>query len=726
MRRNRKATLCALAVALAAASGFAPAFAGGDIQYVRANTGALVQGENYDQFVVKYREGTSQRTSSAALMRSVNMAAARVAPARQGAGLMRSAPLQARYERRLAVGADVVSFPQGLDHAQAKALIEQIAADPNVEYAEPVTRVVRFDTPDDPRWSDQWGLHSPSESGGGINLVPALVGASGDGAVEAVIDTGVAEHPDLSANVLFEEGYDFYDRIPGGYDPGDYSDGSQCSVSESSWHGTHVAGTVAALTNNNLGVAGVAPDAVILPVRALGACGGTSTGVADSIVWAAGGDVPGATANAYPAQVINMSLGGSLPSACPNVYKDALAFADEQNVLVVVAAGNDDADVTQVNGVGYTMGNCSDEIVVVGGVGPLGRRGGVASDGWIEDGWGSNHGARIDIAAPMGSGWDYAEEQVLSTVDVGATVPAGPGYDFYYGTSMASPHVAGVAALVISASETALTPAEVKSMLMESARAFPAPVDKPVGVGILDAGAAVAYAIEGPPEPCDPEVEQCTPDATPIANKVPVRGLSGTATGGTLYALEVPEGVSGVLSITTSGGSGNASLHVSLDEEPTDDAYDWRSIRPGNNETVRVNNPAAGTYYIKLSGTYSNLTLQGRFEEPANDGPDPGGNELENGVPVTGISGAANSEQFWTINVPAGTTTLNVVMSGGTGDADLYVNHGTPPTASTYECRPYQFGNEESCSFSNPAEGTWHVMIRAYQEFAGASLTASW
>src|SRR5690606_17849105 len=167
-----------------------------------------------------------------------------------------------------------------------------------------------------------------------------------------------------------------------------------------------------------------------------------------------------------------------------------------------------------------------------------------------------------------------------------------------------------------------------------------------------------------------------------LANKVPVRGLSGGAGSEVLYAIEVPAGVSGPLSITTSGGSGDVSMFVSLDEEPFADAADWRSTRPGNNEVVRVNNPAAGTYYIKLSGVraYSNVTLQARFEEPETGGP--GGNELENGVPVTGIAGDAQSEQFWTINVPAGTASLNVQMAGGTGDADLYVRYGAQPTTT--------------------------------------------
>ncbi|MCD9028947.1 pre-peptidase C-terminal domain-containing protein [Luteimonas sp. BDR2-5] len=222
------------------------------------------------------------------------------------------------------------------------------------------------------------------------------------------------------------------------------------------------------------------------------------------------------------------------------------------------------------------------------------------------------------------------------------------------------------------------------------------------------------------------EVGDTGPDATEILNRVPVTGLSGAAGSELLYALTVPEGVTGPLTITSSGGSGNVSLYVSFEAEPQADDYDFASQRPGNNETVRINAPQAGVYYIKLAGeaAFSGVTLQARHAEAA--GPGPGGNELENGVPVTAISGATGSEQFWTIEVPAGTTSLSVAMSGGSGDADLYVRQGSQPTVSDYDCRPYNLGNNETCTFTNPQAGTWHVMIRAYSAFEGVTLVGNW
>ena len=166
------------------------------------------------------------------------------------------------------------------------------------------------------------------------------------------------------------------------------------------------------------------------------------------------------------------------------------------------------------------------------------------------------------------------------------------------------------------------------------------------------------------------------------------------------------------------------SLYVSRDAEPSASDYDFVSQRPGNNEVVRVASVEAGTYYVKVVGqsAFSGVTVQARHAEPVEGGD--GG--LQNGVPVTGISGAASSQQFWTIEVPAGTSSLTVAMSGGTGDADLYVRAGSQPTTTAYDCRPYLTGNNETCTISNPAAGTYHVLINAYTAFEGVSLTATW
>jgi hypothetical protein len=143
------------------------------------------------------------------------------------------------------------------------------------------------------------------------------------------------------------------------------------------------------------------------------------------------------------------------------------------------------------------------------------------------------------------------------------------------------------------------------------------------------------------------------------------------------------------------------------------------------NGTARVN-----TYRGAYSGSGTNpgwtLARAIKPEPSTTQPPPPSGSVLQNGVAVSGISGAQNSEQFWTLDVPAGTTSLQFQTSGGTGDADLYVRHGSAPTMSTYDCGPVTSDNNETCSFSSPAAGTWHVMVQGYTAFSGATLVGSY
>ena len=157
--------------------------------------------------------------------------------------------------------------------------------------------------------------------------------STGSGSTVAVIDTGITAHLDLDANVL--PGYDFVSdataardgngRDSNAQDQGDWYAAGECgqtAAANSSWHGTHVSGTVAAVAGNSTGVAGVAPTAKVVPVRVLAKCGGSLSDIADAIIWAAGGTVSGIPANANPAKVINMSLGGS--GACGTTYQAAI------------------------------------------------------------------------------------------------------------------------------------------------------------------------------------------------------------------------------------------------------------------------------------------------------------------------------------------------------------------------------------------------------------------
>ncbi len=210
---------------------------------------------------------------------------------------------------------------------------------------------------------------------------------------------------------------------------------------------------------------------------------------------------------------------------------------------------------------------------------------------------------------------------------------------------------------------------------------------------------------------------------TPLSNGVPVTNLSGATGSEVYYKIDVPAGQS-KLEIETFGGTGDMDMYVRRDAKPTTSEWDYRPYLSGNNETVTINNPTAGTYYIMLRGyqAYSGLTLVATYTPTS----DPTVVTLNNGVPVTGISGTAGSEKFYKIMVPAGQDFLNITMSGGTGDADLYVKRGAKPTTSSYDYRPYLIGNDESVEIASPAAATWYIMIRGYQAYSGVTLVATY
>ncbi len=201
-----------------------------------------------------------------------------------------------------------------------------------------------------------------------------------------------------------------------------------------------------------------------------------------------------------------------------------------------------------------------------------------------------------------------------------------------------------------------------------------------------------------------------------LTNGVPVTNLSGALASEKLYRIEVPAGQSN-LEIKISGGTGDVDLYVKFANPPTTSEFDYRPFTPGNEETVTVNTPTAGTWYIMLRGytAYSGLTLVGTYG---------GLFTLENGVPVTDLSGPTGSEKLFKIDVLNGETEFEIRLSGGTGNADLYVRRGLRPTVSEWDYRPYLPGNNETVSLSNPQGGIWYILVRARQAYAGVTLVA--
>ncbi|MGH8028031.1 MAG: S8 family serine peptidase, partial [Pseudoxanthomonas sp.] len=406
-----------------------------------------------DRIVVRYKTGTIAPQDRATRIYKVTSAASRAGVQQKAASATSrtaAVPLGATHLRRLAVGADVIKLSRKLNAAEQAKLIAEIAADPSVVYVD----VVRHAYPQAPAPNDtsyatyQWHLQNTV---GGINAPGAWDYSTGTGVVVAVLDTGILPaHPDQPINLL--PGYDFiYDaatsgratdgRVTGAVDLGDWTTNNQCyagwEARDSSWHGSHVAGTIAEATNNALGMAGVAYNATVLPVRVLGHCGGWEDDIADAIVWASGGHVDGVPDNTNPAEIINMSLGGSGSCATRELYQDAINIATANGSLVVVAAGNDGA-----NAADYSPSSC-DNVVSVGATGYSGQ---IASY--------SNYGAKVDLSAPGGAGTEGVPNGYIWQMGYNGTTTNTSGAYAYAGmggTSMASPHVAAVAALVQSA-----------------------------------------------------------------------------------------------------------------------------------------------------------------------------------------------------------------------------------------------------------------------------------
>lgn len=298
-----------------------------------------------------------------------------------------------------------------------------------------------FDSPNDPDYTKQWNLRS-------INVEPAWTDSKGSGVTVAVIDTGISVVPDLKST-KFVPGYDFVsDRV---------------DASDDNGHGTHVAGTIAQSTNNGYGVAGIAYEASLMPLKVLSAeGGGTVTDIAEAIRFAAD----------HGADVINMSLGGGGDT---DLMREAIDYAHRKGVVIVAAAGN-----SNTNSAAFPARYA--HVIAVSALDAAGVKAPY-----------SNYGAGVDISAPGGSTASGEAGGILqNTIDpeTGESM-----FLAFQGTSMAAPHVAGVAALVKASGVD--DPAAIAQVLTQSARTVKGDELNHFGAGQLDAAAAVKLATRG-------------------------------------------------------------------------------------------------------------------------------------------------------------------------------------------------------------------------------------
>lgn len=452
-------------------------------------------------------------------------------------------------------------YRAGLNRAETLAALAELQRRSDVAYAHPNYLLFAQATPNDPQYNNQrWHYEA-------IGLPQAwdLETGSSNPVTVAVIDGGVvAGHPDLAGKLL--PGYDFYSDAASSGDGDGRDSNPEDTAPGSDYHGNHVTGTVAAATNNGLGVAGVAWGARLVPVRALSAGSGTLADVADALRWAAGLSVAGVPANANPAKVINMSLGG--PVACTNApaLQQAINEASNAGALIVVAAGNSNVEAST-----FSPAGCSG-VVTVGATNAAGNRASY-----------SNYGSRIDLMAPGG---EPDGPQVVSTLASGQ-------YGGKAGTSMAAPHVAGVLALMKSKKPT-LTAAEAISLLKETAKPLSAtqcnrPSGSECGAGLLDARAALERLNTPPPRSL---VLSASPNALSLNT-----GQSAQVT----------------LDIARTNFTEAVALSVTGQPAGTTPSFNPPSPVAGNSTTLTIpagNTPGAYTLVVRGSASVSGQTVE--------------------------------------------------------------------------------------------------------------------
>ena len=594
-------------------------------------------------------------------------------------GLSKTANVPMTVFRPMSGDGYVIKLDQPVRLSEARVIAERLMRnDSSVEFAEPDRIMYPLaTTPTEPGYLPyQWHYFAPAGTHlGGANLPDAWDVTGGSASIiVAVIDTGYRQHADLGP-VL--PGYDFITntlisndgdgRDSDAQDPGNWVAANYCSAgspaSNSSWHGTHVTGTIAALMNNGIGGTGVAPGVRILPVRVIGKCGANLSDTADGMRWAAGLSVPGVPVNPTPAHVLNMSMGS--PGACSATFKSAVDNVVNAGKVIVAATGN--SGTMNI----YQPANCVGVFAVT------------SHDMDGDNALTAEVGTGTMISAPGDSPGIY------SLSNTGTTIPAVDTYALKQGTSMAAPHVAGVVALMLSV-KPSLTPAQIKSYLQSSARTFPAGTyctsiqgTGLCGAGLLDAAGAL-YAIPAAP----PAVVLTTPSQVVAPNTMV--SIAGSATAETPRAIKTYHWTQ--VAGAAVGVINNANTASATFTSPPTGTYSFMltatdtTLRTGTaTATVRVNSPPVLTAVAAKSVTVGdaiNFTV--------------GATDVDGDTPIfhsvslpAGATLSAQGAFSWPSATPVGNYTMTYYASdpdaanSAQGTVNITVAAVPPPTSTS-------------------------------------------
>lgn len=505
--------------------------------------------------------------------------------------------LTLRHSHEITTGVHLIRV-QPATGESIESTLKRLRADGAVEAADVDQRRFAHAVPNDPLFSGQWYLQSAQAAA--IDAVTAWDTTNGRAdVVIAELDTGVRfDHPDLlaiSASGRLLPGYDFITdatvandgdgRDADASDPGDWvtsadaatSTFSGCTVENSSWHGTRVAGILGALSNNATGIAGVTWKPQILPVRVLGKCGGYDSDILDAMRWAAGLHVTGVPDNTHPAQIINMSLGGT--GSCSSAEQTVINEVIAAGVVVFVSAGNEGGPVD-------SPANCAG-VAGIAGIRQVGTKVGYSS-----------LGPEAALAAPAGNCVNTSGACLFpidTTVNMGTTVPGANGYtdalNPNLGTSFSAPIVSGIAGLMFSVNSN-LRPAQLIARLKEGAKTFPVSSDTTVPNCHVPTGSKDLQTSE-----CNCTTQTCGAGMAnaPGALQAALRPIAAIAVAGTVSAGQ---------NVSLSGsGSAAACGHSVTSYAWSDVTNPSNPVQLANTASTVVVAPASGSITVRLTIT---------------------------------------------------------------------------------------------------------------------------